>query len=522
MSRNPKHGLGGFRQGPVFLFARGDGFRFFGRLIRPGENGVTLELTRTSEQPLREMRMLPDAVPREESRAMARQLMEPYWEAAVKQKNQLAQNRALQSLAGADPMGVLQKLDAPEFAHARVKSVIQRRVAEMLAWTDPTEAETVAEAIDEPGARAAALVAVADVLPDQKRDQKLAVLDRAAIQARAAADLQDRLHRLGVVAERYFELRKVETAKTLFAEGVRLASQLTDKTDSRRGRFAACLARVDLPAALAIASEFPASGRDSKSSVLSNIVTHIAADQPAEAERILRQLVPQGRGLSWLSPPIVWKMAKVDPARARKLVDESQTQLDRPQLNLFLALGLKSRDPAAAHEAFQTAMRGIDRLMKEGPEYSAMQGRRWVVFPLVEQIDPALVPELFWRALATRLPTGNPRAVHDVSPAALVGLLGWYDREVAAALFEPIRERIEHTDDVELARWWIEFEGWSTIDPRAAVTRLEQVPVTAALENTADLARSGVALLLGMTREQRVRQVWRGTWMGDLIDRDEF
>jgi hypothetical protein len=144
------------------------------------------------------------------------------------------------------------------------------------------------------------------------------------------------------------------------------------------------------------------------------------------------------------------------------------------------------------------------------------------VLPLVEQIDPALVPELFWRALATRLPTGNPRAVHDVSPAALVGLLGWYDREVAAALFEPIRERIEHTDDVELARWWIEFEGWSTIDPRAAVTRLEQVPVTAALENTADLARSGVALLLGMTREQRVRQVWRGTWMGDLIDRDEF
>jgi hypothetical protein len=179
-------------------------------------------------------------------------------------------------------------------------------------------------------------------------------------------------------------------------------------------------------------------------------------------------------------------MAKVDPARTRKLVDESQTQLDQPQLYLFLTLGLKSRDPAAAHEAFQSAMQGIDRLMKEGPEYSAMRGVRWVVLPLVEQIDPALVPELFWRALATRLPTGNPRAVRDVSPAALVGLLGRYDREIAAALFEPIRERIEHTDDVELVRWWIEFEGWSTIDPRAAVTRLEQLLVTAAPENTAD------------------------------------
>jgi hypothetical protein len=31
-----------------------------------------------------------------------------------------------------------------------------------------------------------------------------------------------------------------------------------------------------------------------------------------------------------------------------------------------------------------------------------------VVLPMVEQIDPALVPELFWRAIATRLPAGNP------------------------------------------------------------------------------------------------------------------
>ena len=54
-------------------------------------------------------------------------------------------------------------------------------------------------------------------------------------------------------------------------------------------------------------------------SVLSNIATHGAADQPAESERILRQLVPRGRGLSWLSAPIIWKMAKVDPARTRAL-----------------------------------------------------------------------------------------------------------------------------------------------------------------------------------------------------------
>ena len=72
--------LGGFREGSVFVFARGDGFRFFGRLVKPGERDITLELTRTSERPTHEMRMLPDVIPLEESRALARRILEPYLE----------------------------------------------------------------------------------------------------------------------------------------------------------------------------------------------------------------------------------------------------------------------------------------------------------------------------------------------------------------------------------------------------------------------------------------------------------
>ena len=79
----------------MFLFARGDGFRFFGRLIKPGEHDIAVELTRTSERPPREMRMLPDAISWEESRALARRLIEPCWEAAVAQKNQRPPDRAL-------------------------------------------------------------------------------------------------------------------------------------------------------------------------------------------------------------------------------------------------------------------------------------------------------------------------------------------------------------------------------------------------------------------------------------------
>ncbi len=71
--------LGGFRQGSVFVFVRAEGFRFHGQLIKEAEREVTVELTRTGERPLREMKMLPELIPLEESRAMARRLIEPVW-----------------------------------------------------------------------------------------------------------------------------------------------------------------------------------------------------------------------------------------------------------------------------------------------------------------------------------------------------------------------------------------------------------------------------------------------------------
>ena len=172
------------------------------------------------------------------------------------------------------------------------------------------------------------------------------------------------------MAERWHELGEDEKAKGLFAEGMRLDKDIP----SRRALFAARLAHVDLPAALAIAREFPAkrgTGGYSANRVFWNIAQHLAAENPAEAERVLRS-VPQEQGRLWLPLAVAWKMATTDPARAWRLVDEAQRFDDHPEAYLFLALGLKARDPAAADAAFQKGIEGIDRLMKEGVEYSAM------------------------------------------------------------------------------------------------------------------------------------------------------
>jgi hypothetical protein len=43
-------------------------------------------------------------------------------------------------------------------------------------------------------------------------------------------------------------------------------------------------------------------------------------------------------------------------------------------------------------------------------------------------------------------PAANPRSSQDIYASELVNLLAWYDRDVAIALFEPLRDRMKQTD----------------------------------------------------------------------------
>ncbi len=212
--------LGGFCQGPVFVFARGDGFRFSGRLIKAGEAGVdvTLGLTRLTERPAREMRMLPDPIPLDESRALARRLIEPYWKGFDDRTN-ADKVSALRSLVRVDPIGVLQKLDGVKFEIPTMKGRILNQLVRTLVQIDPAEAETVAEAIDEPSGRCRNLLLVADALPDQERAHKLAVLERAHLQARNARAPSQRAGLLSLVAARWYDTGDREKARALFAGG---------------------------------------------------------------------------------------------------------------------------------------------------------------------------------------------------------------------------------------------------------------------------------------------------------------
>ena len=240
----------------MFVFARGEGFRFHGQLIREGEQKVTVELTRGTERPAREMRMLPGPIPPEESRALVRRLVEPVWKVVVKTGNDRTKFETLRAVVNADPKWVLDELESAKFLSNVWEARIQTEVAAVLADTDPEEAASIAEAVADPAGRARALIEVVDALPATQRARKIALLDRVALHARSAPEPVNRLWWIGEAAEHLHELGESEKARPLFAEGLRLANQLPNKKEYHRAYFAAQLAPVEPTAALAIAKEF--------------------------------------------------------------------------------------------------------------------------------------------------------------------------------------------------------------------------------------------------------------------------
>jgi hypothetical protein len=493
--------LGGFRHGPVFLFARGEGFRFQGRLVKPTDRAVTIELTRTSERPAREMKMLVDPIPPGESRALARRLVEPLWHQVAHEEQDRGKYSVLSSLASVDAARVLGILESVKFESDVLKNRLYGELVLILSRTDFEEATAVAESIADPATRASVLVDLADTLPVKDRERKLAVLTRALLHARTVAGQGDRLLQMGDVAERWYELGEVAKAKALFTEGLQIAGQFTDKTDDMRGAFATRLARVDVPAALAIARDFD--GRRVQGRILGGIVFRLIDQNPAEAERVWNQTKGKGK-LMQTDPPLCWKMAAVDPARARRGIESAVGTQQRPELYLFLALGSKARDRSASREAFQAGLDGIDRQLRERPElYIPNAGR---LLPIVERIDPSLVPELFWRDVSSRLPVGNPRNLGNDSPTFLIINLARYDRDVAAALFEPSRDHMNQAGDDEVAPSVHEFRAWSLFDPRAAVAHLETLPIDPKIPNNGIRARLAVAESLVQDHENRWRK----------------
>jgi hypothetical protein len=375
-------------------------------------------------------------------------------------------------------------------------------LARRLASEDPDRATAVAEGIAPATWRADALLSVADRLPADQRARRLVLVDRALAAARAEADPEMRLVRIGEVAEHLLDLGEAVQAKALFDECRALYAGLAFKYSLRPIHLLIRLGRADLPSARELIEKIPRPG--DRALIYGNIAARLAASDPAEAERLLG--IAAGLGApDGVTLRVCQEMARADLPRARRIALARATAFDRAEALLFAAGSLPASGRAAARGLVREAMSEADG-PSDGPVLAAASLP--ALMPLVEPIDPALVPELFWRGVAALAPENDPRVDFGLDDVLrLAPTLARYDRTVAAALFEPVMK-------AKAAEWKKANETPITVilalvavDPRRAVEAVEAMPEPDGTNTRgANWARIRLAMFLGKDDEA---QLWR-------------
>lgn len=130
------------------------------------------------------------------------------------------------------------------------------------------------------------------------------------------------------------------------------------------------------------------------------------------------------------------RMAPADPERARRLADRITDPHPQARAYGVMAQALAGTKPARATELLHQAFAVLAAHVAAGQDHFNSFTNAAVVaaalLPAAEQIDPRLVPEFFWQALALRTPPRQgdetERQLGEGADVALALMLARYDR----------------------------------------------------------------------------------------------
>lgn len=436
--------------GPGFLFAAHPEYRFSGRAIDAGSPGaamIEVRLTRLDEPtppPAAEASRPPAAAD------LARSILEPLVKLALEPGrgagDAAGRVRVLEALAGVDPAGALGLLDGGKVADLWLADPIRAAAARGLAATDPARAAQAVDAILDAETRTLGRLDALAAVPAGRRADRRAWLEAARADADAIRDPARRASALGRVAAGWLDLDDPDRAARVFAAARPLVDPLPGvaRGARARGELAEHLARVDPAAALALLD-----------GVIDPIafdhhrlgVARVLADRdPAGVGRIVAT-TRDGRSLAADLPALCHAVARFDPALARGWLDRLGPGSD-PCLAPFslglMALAVAGSDRPAATGWLREAFGRLEAAAASAPGGGE---RAWPRDPaevaagliaVAARVDPGLVPEFAWRALAIR---GPRRAADPEADAALIVALAPRARAGAEALFAPLAAR---------------------------------------------------------------------------------
>ncbi len=138
-------------------------------------------MSRSNEVPDRMMATLPELMPVEEYRALARRVIGPYQKAATAKGDDAAKFRVLDIERWLNPAGLLEKVQQTRFDRGSSVDFLRGEAALAMAADDPEEAAAIAETITDPAKRTGTLIDLVDALPARRDALRRSLLERAAL-----------------------------------------------------------------------------------------------------------------------------------------------------------------------------------------------------------------------------------------------------------------------------------------------------------------------------------------------------
>lgn len=462
----------------AFLFVEADGFRFSGRAIDPGAGSVAVALTRSDERPTATMTTLPPPLAGDEMRALARRVFRSPAERILKEGRPGFRSLMLMSLARIDPAWTLEIIEN-DVAVVAVDGPIRLECARALWERDRDGAIAVVDASTGARWRASGLLTVSRWLPDSERRVGLELLARALVLAQAVANAEEKVRLIGEIAERYLDLGETAKGTEVLRAALPAARALPDAQAGLAARraFGEVLERVaPADAADLVRGHRVWLNRNALGERLPR-AARLAGRDPARLEASLASVLDP----RWL-PTLCLAMARKDPDRARRVADHrlgegNQAPFARPYAIGMIAMALADTDKPRAtrylHEAFAALKPLAAGRRRGGLDAQDAATVAAAMLPVAERIDPALVPEFFWRAVSFRGPS-RPRQDFVARPEAVLAmLLARYDREVAMMVLDPLLHREPDPQDRIVSDV---AQALAAIDPARAVAFVEALP----------------------------------------------
>jgi Carboxypeptidase regulatory-like domain len=527
--------LSGVIARPTFVFARKAGYRFGGVAIGSGPDEVTFTIHTTQEPPRLVRKTLPPPLPHEEDLALARRLLDPYAERALKQGGEGEKLRVLEPLARIEPERVLELIQQKKVSNIPFfNGLVGLQLAIGLMDESVDEALSVLEGLEDTMSKAIGFLRISRQLGARDRTRALEVLDRALLNARVAQGPDGiRLLLLGQVAEGFLDLGQADRGRALLREGEAIAKQLPKGgwVAYARGAFAEELVQIDPDAALALTKDLSNAFEFNRHH--GNIAHELAGRDPARSEQVLA-IVKDRNQRDQYTVRVVYRMAPLDLERARRLAGTISDDALKGYALGIMALRLIEAGKDSARLVLAGAYESLERSSRVNQEKSRslydITSIAAVLLPVAERIDPALVDEYLWRSLAMRQPepwdTGpNDRGAYADVMLAMV--LARYDRAIARSLVEPLARGVgsapaySSTTEGELPA------AAAAIDPKWAVTLVEAMPDDSdlSIRSPKNAARLAVANVLGRAGEQRFRKLEKSflnLWVPDIEDNDPY